>query len=354
MISPVAFYLYIYQKNKIIMKNLTITILIASLLLLSGCGASRISFDIPVPAVQTVPDDIKSIAIVNRSLPSNKDMNMLEGVLTGEGLDQDSLPMQFVLRGLDESLRGSAMFRVVKIPEVLVGSGVGTLLPEALPWETVESLCEKYNTDALIALEAYDSDFIITGASASNNLLNIEARGVVTVNCGFRMYHPASRIILDEYMYRHQMNWGGGGFSVVAAADALINRKRAIERASLEAGSLYSSRLIPGWIYISRDYFKRGKGNYDLAEGARMMQLNDWDRAIAALERALQSNKRKVRGRAAHNLAIINEILGDLYQAKEWTTVAWGQNRIRKSRHYGYILTRRIQERELINYQMER
>lgn len=337
------------------MKNQTITALMVSLLLLSGCGASRISFDVLVPAPRTVPDEIKSIAIVNRTLPSNADANKLEGVLTGEGLGhQDSLTTQFVLRGLDENLRGSALFRVVKTPELLEGSGIGTLLPEALAWDSVEELCEKYNTEALIALEAYDSDFIITGASASDNLLNLEARGLVTVNCGFRMYHPASRSILDEYMFRHQMHWGGGGLSVVAAADAIINRKRAIEGASMEAGALYGSRLTPNWIYISRDYFKRGKGNYDLAEGARMMQLNDWDRALAALDRALQSDKRKVRGRAAHNMAVIYEILGDLPKAKEMTTIAWGQCRIRKSRDYGYILTRRIQEQGLIEYQIDR
>ncbi|MBN1387318.1 MAG: hypothetical protein JW965_02665 [Bacteroidales bacterium] len=334
------------------MNNRIIIVFTAFIILLSGCGASRISFNVLVPAVRTVPSEIKSIAIVNRSFPENKDANKLEGILTGEGFSQDTLYTQYVLRGLDESMRGSGRFSVVKASELYTGSGIGTLLPEAFSWETVDYLCDRYNTDALVALEAYDSDFVITGAAVGHDLLDLQARGLVTVNCGFRMYYPASRSILDEYMFKHLMNWGTGGLSVVAAADAIINRKRAIENASLEAGSLYGSRLTPDWIYISRDYFKRGKGNFDLAEGARMMQLNDWDKAIAALERAMQSDKRKVRGRAAHNLAVIYEILGDLYQAKEWTTVAWGQYRIRKSREYGYIMTLRIQEQDVIEYQI--
>ncbi len=336
------------------MNNRIIIIFTVFLILLSGCGASRISFDVLVPAARTVPAEIQSVTIVNRSFPENKDANMLEGLLTGEGLEQDTMSTQFVLRGLDETLRGSSRFRVVKASELYSGSGIGTLLPEVLPWETVDYLCDKYNSDAVVALEAYDSDFIITGAAVGKDLLDLHARGVVTVNCGFRMYDPARRTVLDEYMFKHRMDWGTGGFSVLAAADAIINRKRAIEHASLEAGSLYGSRLTPDWFYISRDYFKRGKGNFDLAEGARMMQLNDWDKAIAALERALQSGKRKVKGRAAHNLAVIYEILGDLYQAKEWTTVAWGQHRVRKSREYGYILTLRIQEQGLIDYQLNR
>ncbi|MBS0010205.1 MAG: hypothetical protein KFF49_02270 [Bacteroidales bacterium] len=333
------------------MKNRLIILLAASLLLLSGCGASRISFNVPVPAIQTIPNEISSIAIINRSLPSNAEANRLEGLLTGEGLKQDTLSTQHVLNGLGQSLGGSARFNVVKASEALVGSGIGNLLPEALSWEVVDHLCEKYNSDALLALEAYDSDFLVTGAAISKDLLGMRANGLVTVNCGFRMYYPVSRSIIDEFIYRHDMEWGAGGLSVVAAADALINKKRAIEQASREAGILYGRRLTPDWIYISRDYFKRGKGNYDLAEGARMMQLNDWDKAIAALERAMQSDKRKVRGRAAHNLAVVYEILGDLHRAKEWTTVAWGQYRERKSREYGYILTRRIQEAELIGYQ---
>lgn len=336
------------------MNNRIIIVFAVFSILLAGCGASRISFDILVPAVRTVPAEIKTIAIVNRSLPENTDANKLEGLLTGEGLKQDSLSTQFVLRSLDESMRSSGRFRVVMAAEIYTGSGIGTLLPNALSWDIVDQLCEKYNSDALVALEAYDSDFAITGAAVGRNLLDLQAQGLVTVNCGFRMYHPASRSILDEFMYMHRMDWGTGGLSVVAAADAIINKKRAIEQASLEAGSLYGRRLTPDWIYISRDYFKRGKGNYDLAEGARMMQLNDWDKAIAALERAMQSDKRKVRGRAAHNLAVIHEILGDLYQAKEWSTVAWGQYRIRKSRSYGYILTNRIQEQEVIDYQLTR
>lgn len=329
-------------------------IFIVSLILLSGCGASRISFDVVAPAVRTVPSDIKTVSIINRTLPSNPEANMLEGLLTGEGMRQDTLASSFVLRGLDENLKGSGRFNIIQINERMVGSGIGNLLPDALPWDEVETICKKYGSDAIIALEAYDSDFIITGASGGSRLLDLHASGLITVNCGFRMYYPSERRIIDEYMYRHQMEWGAGGLSVIAAADAIINKKRSIERASLEAGHMYGNRLTPDWVYVSRDYFKKGGGNYNLAEGARMMQLNDWDMAIAALERAMQSDKRKVRGRAAHNLAVIYEILGDLYKAKEWTTVAWGRYKEKKSRDYGYILTRRIQEMELLDYQMGR
>jgi len=329
-------------------KHATVIILAAFLVLLSGCGAARISFDVPVPAALSLPDEVKSVTIINRSVPGNPEANMLEGLLTGEGLEQDSSSTLFVLRGLDETMRNSGRFRVVRAPGSLSGSGIGNSLPLPLQWDMVDELCGRYKTDALIALESYDSDFIITSAGAGNNLLDVHARGLVTVNCGFRLYHPAGRRIVDEFMYSHKSEWGAGGIPVLAAADALINKKKAVENASLEAGTMYGRRLIPGRVYVSRDYFKKGKGNNELATGARMMELNDWNKAIASLREALQSGKRKVRGRAAHNLAVIYEILGDLYQAKEWTTAAWGRYKEKKSREYGYILTRRIHEIELL------
>jgi hypothetical protein len=51
-----------------------------------------------------------------------------------------------------------------------------------------------------------------------------------------------------------------------------------------------------------------------------MMEANDWDSAIEELNVALENGRhRKVRGRAAHNLAVVYEILGDLPKAREYS-----------------------------------
>lgn len=90
-----------------------------------------------------------------------------------------------------------------------------------------------------------------------------------------------------------------------------------------------------------------------MAEGARMMEANDWDHAIEALNRALENGHRKIKGRAAHNLAVVYEILGDLEKAREYARMAWGKYKIRKSRNYGFLLNERIKEQELLEYQLE-
>jgi hypothetical protein len=335
-------------------KNMRIkTFFPIALLLLSGCSASRISFDILVPAPNEVPGEIKTIAIIDRSLPSEAKVNLIEGLLTGEGLAQDKLSTQMVINGLDKRLQGSTRFNVIRTNEAMIGSGTGFTFPEPLPWSVINDLCEKYDADAIVSLETYDSDFIVTnGTRPGKNFVEFYARGVAKIDCGFRMYYPATNSIVDEFHYSHSRNWDVGGLSVLNAVNTLLSKDAAIREASYDAGLVYAQRVTPTWYMVSREYFKKSKGNYDLEEGARMMQLNDWDKAISALVKATENGHRKSRGKAAHNLAVVYEILGDLPVAKEWTTVAWGRYKEKASREYGYLLTRRMQDENILERQL--
>ncbi len=335
------------------MKNQYKLLLLAALLL-NSCAASRISFDVLAPAPVYIPSKIQTLAIIDRSLPENSDLNKLEGFLTGEGSDQDRLSTQFAIDGLNRSLSNNGRYEVTRTNELLIGSGSGVVFPIPLSWDEVNKLCQKYKVDALVSIETYDSDFAITdGAKTGKGLLDFSAQGVVNVNCGFRMYYPALSAIVDEFHFSHSMSWEAGGISLVASAGKVLNNKKAIQDASYEAGMVYGHRITPAWLLVSRDYFKKSKKCPELDEGARMMQLNDWDKAISALEKALETGQSKDQGRASHNLAVVYEILGELEQAKEYTSLAWGKYKEKKSREYGYLLTRRINDMQLLNNQLE-
>ncbi|MEZ4999626.1 MAG: hypothetical protein R2744_11395 [Bacteroidales bacterium] len=114
------------------MKN-NLLLLALSLLILSGCSASRISFDILAPSSVYVPSDIKNIAVINRSLPSDSDLNKLEGIITGEGKDQDLVASQYVIDGMKQSLQNSDRYQFEITGELMAGSGIGTIFPAPLP-----------------------------------------------------------------------------------------------------------------------------------------------------------------------------------------------------------------------------
>jgi hypothetical protein len=314
------------------------------------------------PAAVNIPTYIQTVALIDRSLPENEKLNILEGILTGEGPKQDELATQFAIDGLNNILQNSSRYQVIRTQEKMKGSESGRNFSEPLTWNIIKELCLKYEVDAIVSLETYDSDFIITNGSRlvnkkiGNKTIKVPefyANGIAKINLGFRLYDPQELTVVDQFQYSHSMDWNVGGSSIQAAIEGLLNRNEALKEVSYNAGVIYGERISPAWYRVTREYFHKSKRDPDLAEGARMMEANDWERAIAALEKAEALGHRKTKGKAAHNLAVVYEILGDLNLAKEWASTAWGKYKNKKSRDYGYILTRRIQEQERLQQQLE-
>ena len=169
---------------------------------------------------------------------------------------------------------------------------------------------------------------------------------------GVRIYDLATKSIIDEYAFNHSIYAEHRNPELINLVNSYFNEDL-IKNLSYEAGVIYGQRIAPYWIRITRQYYNRPKRFDNLAFGARMMEVNDWDAAIPALEEATNSRKRKVQGRAAHNLAVIYEILGNYEKAKEWAQKAWGMYRNKDSKEYTYQLNQRIREIERLEAQLE-
>ena len=88
-----------------------------------------------------------------------------------------------------------------------------------------------------------------------------------------------------------------------------------------KAGRDYALRIIPYWLRVSRDYYVRGTDNFRMAR--RKAQTGNWDEAAAIWEKETANSNDKVAGRACYNMAIINEINGDLKGAMQWAQKAY-------------------------------
>lgn len=326
------------------------------------CTSSTISFNVMVPAPIGLPQNIKTIALVDRTVPENKKTNIIEGVLTGEGAGQDKDAAQIAIDGAFSVMQNTQRFQVIRTTERLKGSDIGKNFPDPLPWTTIIALCKKYNVDAIISLESFDSDFIVTSALKPGSVSGGDgksipipvptAKGVATVNLGFRIYDPYSKSIIDEYRFSHHKDWESQGNSLEGVVKTLIGKNEAVKEVSYNSGVIYAKRITPGWYRVSRTYYRKCKHNRDLAEGARMMEINDWPNAISALEKAIQNGKRKVKGRASHNLAVVYEILGNFDNAKKYAQDAYARYRNKPSKDYLYDLNRRIRAQEVLDQQM--
>jgi len=239
-----------------------------------------------------------------------------------------------------ETLSGSGRFKVVRTNITLVKNSAVEMFPEPMAWNEIDKLCREHNVNALLSLEVYDSDLIIPTKN-------------VRITVGFRLYDPSGRAVFDQNQFTHEVILEGGTTNVISTVNLLADKGRAVRDVSYEAGVIYAERIVPSWYSISREYYRNPKKDNNLREGSRMMEVNDWDAAIESLTKAVESNKRKVRGRAAHNLAVVYEILGDFEKAQKWAKDAWGRYENKDSKNYSYILSNRIREQQILNEQQK-
>lgn len=312
------------------------------------------------PATITVPQNIQSLALINRTIPENQKVNVIEAILTTELPGQDKRSGEEALNGLNQRLMQSPRFQTKLTNVKLQGSGSGGRFPEPLSWHQIDSICAATGTDAVISLETFDSDAIITNYSkpvqqkkpdgTTTTIPKFYVEQLVIIKLGFRMYDPKARIIPDQHHYTYQMRWTTNGQTPQQALLSMMNKSEAIKRASYTAGEQYCTRISPSWYSAARTYFK--KPGADMKTAARKASVRDWEGAAAMWENIVPTSKMKKAGRAAHNLALANEVMGNLYLAKEWAQKAYSEYNCKQARSYAHILDTRIWEQEKLKEQM--
>src|SRR4051812_39371810 len=177
--------------------------LIVVVLYISACGPSKnVSFNITQPAEITLPADVNTILLVDRTKFEHESVNIIEGILTGELPADDKAAAQEGLNSLKKKLDSSPRFNVKICTERLKGNSITTAFPEPLPWNKVDELCTANNAEVVVALEVFDSNFIITNGSRvkkrtegdGKNAHQVDyteyyAQGVGSLKIGIRTYY---------------------------------------------------------------------------------------------------------------------------------------------------------------------
>lgn len=319
-------------------------------LLLTGCSAVRdLTIPVSIPPAVMLPETIQSVGIVNRTRSDeggNKVINVAEGVLTGEGINEDRDGAIACLSGAETQLNLDNLVRAEILDTVtLFGYGTGAM-PLPLAWEQIESLCKTHGKDALLVLEAFDTDQ--SGSVTSNTLntvINISRGGgipppVPSVNqwvymkTAWRLYDPTNKTILDEVRIDDYFGVSTHPFDL-----GEFRKRSAIQQSGYIAGRSYGNRFFPSWIQVRREYYKRKGPQMKTAD--RMVRVNSWEDARSVWEPLTSSSKRKLAGRACYNMAIYYEVQGDFDAAIDWATKAYTQFNEKRSRNYVRILRNR-------------
>jgi len=168
----------------------------------------------------------------------------------------------------------------------------------------------------------------------------------------WRIYDVRSRTILDEYIFNDPVLSQGKGINPVKALEAIKNRDEIVVQSSKDMGFSYSQRLLPYSIRVTRDYFVSGTDNFKI--GKRRAQTGDWDGAAKLWEMELQNPSPKIAGRACYNMAIINEINGDLPTAINWASRSYVDYKNKDALRYLSLLKERALQNEILEQQNSR
>lgn len=327
-------------------------------------GKGSVSFTVQKPAEVDIPGNIKTIVIVNRTMTENTrrnvTLNVLEGILTGEGVSTDNQGAQACMNKIFNGLNNSGLIKAVMATETLTGNQSANL-PAMLSWEQVNEICRKYGADALIAIEAFDSDYITLDAKKESSTSDdgttttyYTIQGTAKVSAGFRFYDLSTRTVADEYVFEHKDTWKAKGNTAMEAYGHLSDRKDAIMAVSRQAGNIYSKRIIPSWYRVTRTVYNKPKKLRPMQEGWRLSNVAKWEEAIKAWERAIpEAKKDKHAGWAAYNIGVAYEVLGQLKTAAEWASKSWVDFGWKDGKNYSDELRRRIREEESVRRQNE-
>jgi len=348
-----------------IYSTIAIPVLLVSIILCSCSSKNLLTISVTEPAPVYVPSNIRSVGIIDRSLPvdeNEKKIDKIDKILSAEGknLDKDGAHESIV--GLFDELINSSKFYEVKIIDSIdvrsPGSGV---FPSPLSWKTIERICYENNVDAIFVLSFYDTDTKIDYKAVPIEIdgpLGIKIPAVehhaiiaALIKTGWRIYDPVNKFILDEYLVNENMVLTGAGINPVRAIEAIIGRKEAVLQVSNNIGHNYALRILPYKIRVARHYYVRGTNNFKIAK--RRAQTGNWDGAAKLWDKEVLNLKRKVAGRACYNMAIINEINGDLDAAVEWASKSYTDYKNKMALRYLNVLKYRIERNIQLEQQIE-
>jgi hypothetical protein len=327
--------------------------LIGIIILCYSCSSTNLmSLNVNEPAPVSLPPTAKTAAVVNRSRAAD-DSRTVDAIHRTLGMESKELQAEGSgagTTGLSDALIRSNRFTSVRVLNNLdlrsYGAGV---FPVTMSWDTVEKICRENHVDILFSLELFDA-----GSTVGLNVANIATLGQgsnvkTQVKTGWRIYDPATRSVLDQYVIYRDLTFQGA--NILATGSALLGQKEAVIKAGNHAGEAYASRIIPYSLRVSRFYYVRGDGSFIVAK--RMAQAGDWDQAGKLWQNETTNPSKKIAGRACYNMAIISEINGDLNGSLQWAKKAYEVYRTPYALEYVNILQQRLNNEAVLRSQTD-
>ena len=280
-----------------------------------------LSIDVLIPAKHSLQPEIKSVVLIDNSLLFRGE-KIHEIILPSETYEVDTIWKddfaQIVLDGLKYELEQRSFFDSVYVhPDPLKRSG---LVKGHITWEIIDAICKKYNAEAVVSVDdyLYHTKIEVKKVHDGNLFALMDASAAVLL----RTYNSLNRTVEYKEIYRDTISWDAYGGSMAYIAAQLPPLKSALADLANYMGEKAADDIAPYWQEQKRGFYN--SGNIQFMQATEYVRSENWGEAIKVWKYVFDHAKTKVKSRAAYNLALASEILGDYESANYWINEGLG------------------------------
>ncbi len=304
-------------------------ILLISIVILSSCATPyrTIMIETARPSTNQLSEDIKSLTLMNRSITNEfrkYDSDSLQSYFYSRQYDVeavilDSLAADSTLKILADLLYESGRYDVVvPVERNLDREKPFNEIPNLLDWDEVKSICDDYNTDALLVIERFynklTTDFTMSPSLFSDSYAyaSIDSK----YNAIVRIYDPVKMEVSRQFVVDDTIYWYKEGPTSENVFSQMPPIKEALIQTGIQIALEIDEMLSPQWIRDSRAYFILEKSNYQ--QVSNLIEDNNWQELYNYWLPYSESEKKSIKSKAEFNLALASEMLDQLDLAIEW------------------------------------
>lgn len=297
------------------------------LLFLNSCaGIKYIVVETREPAKIALPRHIRSVLVVDNTVEQPENAGHYKELFGSKQVvkttaSSDSLAF-FYTEALAQFLGESDFFDDVKHLQVPIRTDNDYLSEFAISPDEMIKLRNESNCDAIISLEKLNIEtykkerYREAGYTYSNLYGNL--------NSTLRIYMPTMEGMFPTVQFKDSLMWDGFDVEdrdIYSSYYLLPTAEEAMKELVVRAADRMSYVLTPYWMKQDRWYYL--SSDTKMKEGAAFAEQNQWQ---DALERWLSFydsvRDKRMKAKAANNIALAYEMIDDLQKALEWAEIA--------------------------------
>jgi hypothetical protein len=224
-------------------------------------------------------------------------------------------------------------------------------IKDTINWALLNELERNFKTDLLIVL---DSIYFIMN---SGNDANYYAEPFeyykyreITIIAKWNLFDLYENKIIDTYLYCDTLVWDAVDTDMKRLERDFPSVVQNVREICYFSALDYSKRIFPIWSKKTRYFFVEGNKHFKAA--AVLANSGKWVDASEIWKKYVKDKDKELASRACFNLAVANEILGNIDLAIEWAQLSFDIKEKKRTQYYILVLKNRKTDNKKLKYQL--